>query len=111
MWILARAQRWEEILLKVSPTWPQILGMIAVLTVVGWLAMQVRRMLHNEDSLADSRQQMLLSLHELREEGDVTAEEFRLINCHLGNPSEVRTAEERSELTKIDEAEANRKEP
>ncbi len=59
------------------------LGLIAFVVIAAWLFYRIRARSRDRDDPAAAEQQMLTQLEDLRREGDLTEEEFRLIKGQL----------------------------
>jgi len=108
--------RWEEISELIQPAMPSRWEWLAIgvgLAVLVWLTFRVKAWFHDDDASTDPAVDLLVDLQELRREGGLSEEEFRLINTQLiGGQTWGRTHSRRSakpagsiELAATDDAE------
>ncbi|MBI1347698.1 hypothetical protein GC163_15595 [bacterium] len=78
--------RWQELSKVLQPAMLSTWEWLAVgvgLVVLIWLTFRVKAWFHDDDASTDPAVNLLVDLHELRREGGLSEEEFRLINTQL----------------------------
>lgn len=95
---LLRTQTWLDLLNWPLSSWiPFGVSLICLIMLI-WMILQLTTRLTEDTDPAESDRQMLLSIHELHREGDLTTEEFRSLKGQLvqriaGKPDRSEPAE------------------
>lgn len=82
VWLMPSKSWYDLLIWPLSSWWPMLVGLVGVVVVISLIVRLVARV--NEDTdPAEADRDMLLTLTELRREGDLTQEEFRSIKSRL----------------------------
>jgi len=74
--------KWEEL---INSAWLPMAAMVLALGFFIWIILQIRARYRESDDPAESTHEMLTQYRELRERGEISEEEFRLIKSRLAN--------------------------
>ena len=82
MWLM-RSKSWYDMLNWPLSSWLPILAGLVGLIVLIWLIVRLIARVNEDTDPAEADREMLLTLSDLRREGDLTQEEFRSIKSRL----------------------------
>ena len=77
--------RYQNVL---TPT--TVIGIVLTIGIAGWLVLRLRAWFREGDGRADDHLEMLTQFRDLRQQGELTEDEYRLIKDRLIHPSSPR---------------------